>query len=120
VDDLARFGCKVGPALACRKWKARRSPLRADGHDLSFVTVEGVDVNGELHPNAEHPVTFSLKGPGSIAAEETYRGNQRKLFRGKALVIVRTLRTAGALTLTATAPGLRAANLNVKIVLAKE
>ena len=107
---------------------ADRTALRADGADLSFITVEGVDANGELHPNAEHQITFSLKGPGSIAAvgsgdlqsEEPYRGNQRKLFRGKALVIVRTSRTAGALTLTATAPGLKPATLNITVAPAKE
>jgi len=39
--------------------------------------------------------------------EEPYQGNQRKLYHGKALVVVRTSRTAGALSLTASAPGLK-------------
>jgi beta-galactosidase len=59
-------------------------------------------------------------GSGAKTSEEPYRGYQRKLFHGKALVVVRTLRTAGALTLTATAPGLKAATLNINIVAAKE
>jgi beta-galactosidase len=94
---------------------ADRTQLRANGQDLAFVTVEVVDANGQPHPNAEHQVTFTLKGPGTVAAvgsgdmtsEEPYQGNQRKLFHGKALVVVRTSRTAGALTLTASAPGLK-------------
>jgi beta-galactosidase len=94
---------------------ADRSSLRADGQDLSFVLVEAVDANGQPHPNAEHQVTFHLEGPGAIAAvgnadltsEEPYRGSRRRLFHGKALVIVRTSRIAGALTLTASAPGLQ-------------
>ena len=94
---------------------ADRTTLRANGQDLSFITVEVVDANGRPHPNAEHQVTFSLKGPGVIAAvgngdmtsEEPYQGNQRKLFHGKALVVVRTSRTAGALALAASAPGLK-------------
>jgi beta-galactosidase len=106
---------------------ADRTALGADGQDLSFITVEARDANGEPHPNAEHQVTFNLKGPGIIAAvgsgdmksEEPYRGNQRKLFHGKALVVIRTLRTAGALTLTAAAPGLKAANLSINILPAK-
>ena len=77
--------------------------------------MEAVDANGQPHSNAEHQVTFSLKGPGVIAAvgngdmtsEEPYQGNQRKLFRGKALVVVRTSRTGGVLTLAASAPGLK-------------
>ena len=66
--------------------------------------MEAVDANGQPHPNAEHQVSFTLKGPGTIAAvgsadmssEEPYQGNQRKLFHGKALVVVRASRTAGA------------------------
>ncbi len=106
---------------------ADRTSLTADGQDLSFITVETLDANGQPHPNAEQQVTFSLKGPATIAAvgsgdmrsEEPYRGNQRKLFHGKALVVIRTSRRAGALTLTATAPGLKAATLRINIVPAK-
>jgi beta-galactosidase len=106
---------------------ADRTSLRADGQDLSFITVEAVDANGELHPNAEHQVTFHLKGPGIIAAvgngdmksEEPYQGNQRKLFQGRALVVIRTLRKAGALTLTANAPGLKPAAMTINTVPAK-
>jgi beta-galactosidase len=47
---------------------ADRTSLNADGQDLSFIKVEAVDANGELHPNAEHQMTFNLKGPGIIAA----------------------------------------------------
>jgi beta-galactosidase len=42
-----------------------------------------------------------------MTSEEPYQGNRRKLFHGKALVIVRAQRTAGAVTLTASAPGLK-------------
>ena len=63
---------------------ADRTALRADGQDLSFITVEAVDENGQPHPNADHQVTFNLKGPGVIAAvgnadmtsEEMYRGTK--------------------------------------------
>ncbi len=100
---------------------ADRTSLRADGQDLSFIVVEAVDASGRPHPNADHEVSFSLKGPGTIAAvgsgdmtsEEIYQGHQRKLFHGKALVVVRASRTAGALTLTATAPGLKEAAIQI-------
>ena len=100
---------------------ADRASLRANGQDLAFVTVEAVDANGQPHPNADHPVSFRLKGPGTIAAvgsgdlnnEEPYQGNRRKLFHGKALVVVRTRRTAGALALTASAPGLEEATIQL-------
>ena len=94
---------------------ADRTSLRANGQDLSFVTAEVLDAKGQPHPNAEHEVSFTLKGQGAIAglgsgdmtSEEPYQGSQRRLFHGKALVVVRTSRRAGALTLTASAPGLK-------------
>ena len=100
---------------------ADRTSIRADGQDLSFVTVEAVDATGQPHPNADHQVSFNLKGPGTIAAvgsadmtsEEPYQGGRRKLFHGRALAVVRASRTAGALTLTATAPGLKAATIQI-------
>ncbi|SPE37718.1 fragment of glycoside hydrolase family 2 protein (part 2/2) [Candidatus Sulfopaludibacter sp. SbA3] len=100
---------------------ADRKSLRADGQGLSFITVEAVDAHGQPHPNVDHPVTFSLNGPGTIAAvgnadltsEEPYQGNQRKLFHGTGLVIIRSSRTAGALTIAATAPGLKSGSIQL-------
>ncbi len=96
--------------------------LRADGQDLSFVTVEVLDGKGAPHPHAEHAVAFRLAGPGAIAAvgnadmmsEEPYQGTQRKLFNGKALVVVRASRTPGVITLAASAPGLREASVRIE------
>jgi len=101
---------------------ADRVSLKANGQDLSFVVVEAIDANGQPHPNAEHQVTFSLKGSGAIAAvgnadmwsEEPYQGNQRRLFHGKALVVVRSSRKPGALTLTASAPGLESSTIRIE------
>lgn len=102
---------------------ADRTTLRADGQDLAFVMVEGVDAGGLLHPHADHPVTFHLEGPGTIAAvgnadlqsEERYQGSQRKLFHGRALVVVRSSRKAGALTLSAEAPGLKGSAVRLAV-----
>jgi beta-galactosidase len=102
---------------------ADRASLQSSGQDLSFVTVEALDARGESHPNADHMVTFRLEGPGTIAAvgngdltsEEAYRGDRRKLFRGKALAVVRTSRNPGALVLTVTAPGLKSATLRLSV-----
>ncbi len=100
---------------------ADRTEIRADGQDLSFITVEVVDAKGQAHPNADHQVSFAVKGAGTIAgignadlmSEEPYQGTQRKLFHGKALVVVRAPRKAGGLTLTASAPGLKEATIRI-------
>ena len=100
---------------------ADRTSLRADGQDLSFITVEALDAKGQPHPNDARQVTFGLRGSGTIAAvgnadptcEEPYQGSQRKLFQGKALVVVRASHKAGGLVLTASAPGLKPATLKI-------
>jgi beta-galactosidase len=100
---------------------ADRNALRADGQGLCFITVEAVDAQGQVHPNADHAVTFSLQGPGIVAgvgngdltSEEAYQGKQRRLFHGRGLVVVRALRTAGTIAVTATAAGLKGGSIQV-------
>ena len=88
--------------------------VQADGQDLSFVVVEAVDSAGRLDPRADQEIRFSLTGPGVIAAVgngdgqdgASYQGDRRKLFQGRALVVVRTSRQSGPITVTARTEGL--------------
>ncbi len=99
-----------------------RSAIGAGGQDLSFVTVEVTDKAGRLQPNAEHPIHFSLTGPGVIAgvdngsdrSEERYQADQRKAWHGRALVVIRSGQGPGEIKLTATSPGLETATVVVQ------
>jgi beta-galactosidase len=101
---------------------ADRSAVRADGQDLSFVTVEAVDADGRFQMNADQHVQFAINGPGAIAAvgnadgrdTEPYQGTRRKLYQGRALVIIRTSKQGGPIRLTATAPGLSDAVVTIE------
>jgi beta-galactosidase len=101
---------------------ADRNVLHADGEDLSFITVEAVDAQGRVQPNASAEVEFSLNGPGTLLAvgngegtsEEPYQGNHRALFNGRALVVVRSERKPGAVRFTANAPGLTTAETSIE------
>jgi beta-galactosidase len=67
-----------------------------------------------LQPHADQDVQFSISGPGVIAAvgngdgqdDASYLGERRKLFQGRALVVVRTSKHSGPITITAKSPGL--------------
>jgi beta-galactosidase len=93
---------------------ADRTVLQADGQDLSFIAVEAVDADGRLQQDADQGVQFAISGPGAIAAvgngdgrdTASYQSDRRKLFQGRALVVVRTSRQGGPIRLIATAPGL--------------
>ena len=72
--------------------------LVPDGDDIVHVKVEGVDDQGILVPSADQQVQFEVTGGGELLAVcssdlrsiESYRGNQRKLYQGRALVIVKS------------------------------
>jgi len=109
----------TGPAAKVTL-KADRAELRADGQDLSFVTVTIADQTGLLVPRSKNLVKFELSGPGEIVAVdngdatsfESFQAKERKAYNGLALVIVRTKAGApGAITLKAQSDGLAGAEL---------
>jgi len=98
---------------------ADRSKIKADGKDLSFVTVKVLDKNGNLVPNADNLVKFKLNGNGSIAAvdngsetdHDPFKANYRHAFNGLALAILQSSGKAGNITLTASSDGLQGASV---------
>ncbi|MBS1803735.1 MAG: DUF4982 domain-containing protein [Acidobacteria bacterium] len=93
---------------------ADRATVDANGEDLAFVTVEAVDADGRTDLKAEQEVQFQITGPGVIAAvgngdgkdPDSYHGDRRKLYQGRAQVVIRSSRQAGSLKLTARGTGL--------------
>jgi beta-galactosidase len=95
-----------------------RTVIRADGEDLSFITVRIEDQDGNLCPLADNLVKFRVEGAGRIAAVdngnaatlEPFQADQRKAFSGMALLIVRSERgRQGAIRVTAGSDGLPSA-----------
>jgi beta-galactosidase len=101
---------------------ADRTVVQADGQDLSFLVVEAVDAEGRLESQADQEVQFSISGPGVIAAvgngdgqdDASYQGDLRKLFQGRALVVVRTSRQSGPITVKARTPGLSDGSVTIQ------
>ncbi|HEY6491469.1 MAG TPA: glycoside hydrolase family 2 TIM barrel-domain containing protein [Terracidiphilus sp.] len=108
-------------AAARLRMTADRTVLQADGQDLSFVTVEAVDAEGRPDLHADQEVQFAISGPGVIAAvgngdgqdADAYQGDRRKLYQGRALVVIRGSRQTGTITLTAQTAGLREGSLAI-------
>ncbi len=96
--------------------------LRADGRDLSFVTVEIVDRAGHLCPDADNLVTFVVQGEGVIAgvdngdptSHEPFEAKERRAFHGLCLAVLEATRTAGGVTLMATSEGLEGATVTLE------
>lgn len=98
-----------------------RSQLDADGRDLSFVTVEILDKDGNLCPNADNLVHFQVEGNAFIAGVdngspislERFKDNKRKAFYGKCLVVLQNTGMAGAARLKAVSEGLSEAEVSI-------
>jgi len=96
-----------------------RQTIKADGTDLSFVTVKVVDKNGTLVPAADNLIKFEITGPASIAgvdngnqiSHESFKANQRKAFHGMVLAIVQAKQNRGRIVLKATSDGLVPASI---------
>jgi beta-galactosidase len=101
-------------------FSADRREIKADGQDLSYITVELRDNKGVRHPKAENLIRFEIEGPGEIVAVgnanpvslESYQQPQRKAWQGRCMVIVKS-NGAGEITLRATSDGLKPAQVIV-------
>jgi len=100
---------------------ADRSNIKADGDDLSFVTVRVEDASGNLVPDAANDIKFTVTGQGSIAGVdngsetslESFKTDHRKAFNGLALLLVKAKDKAGVINIAASADGLKTATIIV-------
>ena len=94
---------------------ADRDVIKADGKDLSFVTVRVVDKDGNLCPDASHEISFKVKGAGTYragangnaASLESFQRPRMKVFSGMMTAIVSSTEQSGKITLEATGKGLK-------------
>ena len=101
---------------------ADRTEIQADGADLSFITVEIVDKDGNLCPNADNLVNFDVQGAAFIAgvdngnqtSMESFKAPHRKAFYGKCLVVLQNNGERGNIQLNAVSEGLEKAMLNIQ------
>ncbi len=100
---------------------ADRSSLKADGKDLSFITVRVTDKDGNMVPDAANLIRFNVTGQGSIAgvdngcqtSMEPFKANYRKAFNGMCLLIVQTGKKAGKIQVEAASEGLKPASIQL-------
>lgn len=93
---------------------ADRDVINSGNNDLSYITVEVTDENGNLNAVADNDIKFNVTGGGFIAGVdngspislERFKDNHRKLFNGKALLIVETDGTSEPITIEAVSEGL--------------
>lgn len=119
--EIGEASVKTAGKLHSLKLTPDRTQLKAGTNDLSYILVEAFDKDGNLCPLADNLVQFEIKGPGVIEGVgngdpqslEPFIANKRKLFNGKAMVIVRGLGEDGKIHLKASSQGLKTAETEI-------
>ena len=99
----------AGKPYALRLTTHKETAFSPNGKDLAYITVEAVDKDGNLCPNMNDLVTFSVKGVGSYRAAangdptctDVFHLPKMHLFNGKLVVIVQSGEEKGKTTLKA-------------------
>jgi beta-galactosidase len=100
-----------------------REVLESDGQDISFITVRITDKYGNICPNADHLVDFSVSDLGIIAAvgngdpasTAPFQSNQRKAFNGLCMLMVKTTKETGTIDVHATSDALQKASVSLTV-----
>jgi len=106
------------------KLTADRREILANGQDLSYITVDVTDSDGVLQPNAANRLLFTIEGPGKIAGVsngdmkdvDSYSSDTRKAWRGRALVVIKSMHSAGDVKLRVTSPGLSENSIAIRTI----
>ncbi|MEI9955920.1 MAG: glycoside hydrolase family 2 TIM barrel-domain containing protein [Ferruginibacter sp.] len=102
---------------------ADRKDLQTGSNDLSFITAKIVDKDGNLVPDANNLLEFSITGNATIAATDngyqadttSFTSTKRNAWKGMAMAIIRPSAKKGNSTLTVKAAGLLSATIALKI-----
>jgi beta-galactosidase len=101
---------------------ADRKTIQAYGKDLSFITARILDKDGNLVPDADNRIEFSVSSTGIIAGTDNgYQADtaslistKRKAWKGMALAIIKSAGKKGNITVSAKMEGLKPSFLQLK------
>ncbi len=101
---------------------ADRQTIKANGEDLSFITVDIQDKDGNFVATANNLIQFELEGNGEIVGvssgdpvnHQNFKGKEHNALNGKCLVIIQAGDNAGTLTLKATSKNLLSKSIIIK------
>ncbi|MES1209209.1 MAG: glycoside hydrolase family 2 TIM barrel-domain containing protein, partial [Pseudomonadota bacterium] len=110
----------VGTTASQVALAADHTSLLTDLNDITYVKATIADASGKVVTSSSTPVTFAIKGPGTIVGvdsgsqmAESFRGNVRNAFNGVCFALVQAT-GPGTITVTASAAGLTGGTATVQ------
>ncbi len=96
------------------KVTADRELIVANGRDLSYITIDVIDANGDIVEDAANFIHVSVSGDGALMAldngnqvdHEPYDSGKRKAFNGKLVAIVKSTTNIGTMTVHVESEGI--------------
>ena len=100
----------------------RRTSLKADGKDLSYVECTILDKDGNMVPKADNLIKFDVEGEAQLIgvgngdnfSHDSFQAKERKAFNGKCLAIIQTTESVGDIKFTASSDGLESISVSFK------
>jgi beta-galactosidase len=122
TDELRTAGAPARIVLT-----ADRKQIAPGWNHVDYLAATVVDAHGVVVPRADNLITFTVHGPGAIAAvdngdnksHESFQGNKRSAYEGRCVAFIRTQASHGAIVLTASSPGLHSGSVTLISVTAK-
>lgn len=122
--EIARHRLETTGEAVALQLVADKQTWHADGKDLQHVRIIAVDKKGRRVLSADEKLTFKVSGDaeivavdnGNIQSDELAVGNERNLFMGTALVILRAGTTASDVVLEVASQKYKTKKLKLSIV----
>ena len=100
---------------------ADRTTLKVDGQDLAFITIELTDGNGNVNLTANNELTASVSGNATLIGFgnadikdcDRYTDNTHKVWKGRALLVVRSTGKKGKATVLLQGKNLKSSRITL-------
>lgn len=120
---VAEYELRTAGAPAKIILTADKNLIVNDWNDVVFVQAQVTDENGTPLPNADDSISFQTSGAGEVVAvdsadfnsHEPYQATTRKAFQGICFAMLKANAGSGKIKLTATAPNLKSAAVEIKV-----
>ncbi len=98
-----------------------RKSIGGDGRDVAHFTIEIVDADGRVIPDANNQVQVIVEGDGDLIGLDngnpsdhtSMKSNSRRTFNGLALAVVQSRRKPGIIYVKVSSPGLKGSSVEV-------